>query len=211
MKLTIAASALALVTLCSEASAQSKSLKDRLLGTWHFVIAEVTAPDGQKSFPFGPKPRGILIFTPEGDFAQIHIAGEVPKIASGNRLAATPEEYAGIMRGTIAQFGTYTVDEDKPDLHDEVHGQHVPELGGHAADALGRQADRRGVHQHQPASRRRPRLGVQFVPAREVGGHSPSLPGLTRQSISFARCVLRSGWTRGSSPRVTPANERAAQ
>ena len=53
------------------------------------------------------------MFTPEGDFAQIHIAGEVPKIASGNRLAATPEEYAGIMRGTIAQFGTYTVDEDK--------------------------------------------------------------------------------------------------
>jgi hypothetical protein len=108
MKLvTVAATALAM--LASEASAQSKGLKDRLLGTWHFVIAEVTAPDGQKSFPFGPKPRGILIFTPEGDFAQIHIAGEVPKIASGNRLAATPEEYAGIMRGTIAQFGTYTV------------------------------------------------------------------------------------------------------
>jgi hypothetical protein len=112
MKLvTVAATALAM--LASEASAQSKSLKDRLLGAWHFVIAEVTAPDGQKSFPFGPKPRGILIFTPEGDFAQIHIASEVPKIASGNRLAATPEEYAGIMRGTIAQFGNYTVDEEK--------------------------------------------------------------------------------------------------
>ena len=110
-RITVAATALAM--LASEASAQSKGLKDRLLGTWHFVIAEVTAPDGQKSFPFGPKPRGILIFTPEGDFAQIHIAGEVPKIASGNRLAATPEEYAGIMRGTIAQFGTYTVDEEK--------------------------------------------------------------------------------------------------
>jgi Lipocalin-like domain len=114
MKLiTIAASALALVTFCGETAAQSKSTKERLLGTWHFVVAEVTAPDGQKSFPFGPKPRGILIFTPEGDFAQIHIASEVPKIASGNRLAAAPEEYAGIMRGTIAQFGTYTVDEEK--------------------------------------------------------------------------------------------------
>ena len=64
MKLvTVAATALAM--LASEASAQSKGLKDRLLGAWHFVIAEVTAPDGQKSFPFGPKPRGILIFTPE--------------------------------------------------------------------------------------------------------------------------------------------------
>ena len=44
---------------------------------------------------------------------QIHIASDVPKIANGNRLQATPEEYAGIMRGTIAQFGTYTVDEEK--------------------------------------------------------------------------------------------------
>jgi hypothetical protein len=113
MKLvSIAAAALMIAAAGSDAIAQSKSLKDRLLGTWHFVIAEVTAPDGKKSLPFGPSPRGILIFTPDGDFTQIHIASEVPKIASGNRLAATPEEYAGIMRGTIAQFGTYTVDEE---------------------------------------------------------------------------------------------------
>jgi hypothetical protein len=112
MKLvTIAAALLALAG--GNAAAQQKSLKERLVGTWHFVVAEVTAPDGAKSFPFGPTPRGIVIFTPEGDFAQIHIASEVPKIASGNRLAATPEEYAGIMRGSIALFGTYTVDEDK--------------------------------------------------------------------------------------------------
>jgi hypothetical protein len=113
-RMIVAASALAFAALSGGgAHAQGKSLKERLAGTWHFVIAEVTAPDGQKSFPFGQTPRGILIFTPTGDFAQIHIASEVPKIASGNRLAATPEEYAGIMRGTIAQFGTYTVDEEK--------------------------------------------------------------------------------------------------
>src|SRR5215813_12227940 len=31
-----------------------------------------------------------------------------------------------------------------------------------------------------------------------------SLPGLTRQSIFFAKCSCEGGWTRGSSPRVTP-------
>ncbi len=103
----------ALFALGREAAAQQKPIKERLAGTWHFVIAEVTAPDGKKSFPFGPTPRGMVIFTPGGDFMQIHIASEVPKIANGNRLAATAEEYAGIMRGTIAQFGTYTVDEEK--------------------------------------------------------------------------------------------------
>ena len=112
-RITMAACVLALAAFSGEAAAQQKSLKDRLVGTWHFVIAEVTAPDGKKSFPFGPKPRGMVIFTAGGDFMQIHIASEVPKISSGNRLAASPEEYAGIMRGTIAQFGSYTVDEEK--------------------------------------------------------------------------------------------------
>ena len=112
-RITMAAAALALAAFGGEAAAQQKSLKDQLVGTWHFVIAEVTAPDGKKSFPFGPTPRGMVIFTPAGDFMQIHIASEVPKIANGNRMAATPEEYAAIMRGTIAQFGTYTVDEEK--------------------------------------------------------------------------------------------------
>src|SRR6476646_4382704 len=130
MKLVqIAIAALLLAGTAGDAAAQQKTLKDRLLGTWHFVIAEVTAPDGQKSFPFGPKPRGILIFTPEGDFAQIHIAGEVPKIASGNRLAATPEEYAGIMRGTIAQFGTYTVDEAKQTFTMKFTANTYPQVG----------------------------------------------------------------------------------
>ena len=101
----------ALGLLAGEAAAQS--LKERIVGTWDFVVAEVTAPDGTKSFPFGPTPRGMVIFTPAGDFMQIHIASGVPKIANGNRLNATPEEYASIMRGTIAQFGTYTVDEEK--------------------------------------------------------------------------------------------------
>jgi Lipocalin-like domain len=112
-KLASLAAALALACTVSPALAQQKTLKERLVGTWHFVVAEVTAPDGKKSFPFGPTPRGIVIFTPGGEFAQLHVASEVPKIASENRLAATPEEYAGIMRGSIALFGTYTVDEDK--------------------------------------------------------------------------------------------------
>ncbi len=52
---TIAA-ALLLAALGGDASAQQKSLKDRLVGTWHFVVAEITGPDGTASFPFRPKP-----------------------------------------------------------------------------------------------------------------------------------------------------------
>jgi hypothetical protein len=131
MKLiSIAATALLLAAAGNSAAAQGKSIKDRLVGTWHFVVAEVTAPDGKKSFPFGPTPRGIVIFTPDGDFAQIHIASEVPKIVSGNRLAASPEEYAGIMKGTIAQFGTYTVDEEKKTFTYKITASTFPNWDG---------------------------------------------------------------------------------
>lgn len=114
--MSIAAAALMLAATGGEAAAQGKSLKDRLVGTWHLVISEVTAPDGKKSFPFGPKPEGVMMFTPDGSYAHIHVAAEVPKIANNHRLRATPEEYAAIVRGSIAQFGSYTVDEERKHL-----------------------------------------------------------------------------------------------
>ena len=109
---TIAAVLLALALSAGAAAAQpAASLKDQIVGTWNFVVAEVTAPDGRKSFPFGETPKGILIFTADGRFAQIHVAGELPRIASNNRMTGTPEEYAAIMRRSLSVFGSYTVDE----------------------------------------------------------------------------------------------------
>jgi hypothetical protein len=109
---TIAVALIALVLSAGAGITQPvTSLKDQIVGTWNFVVAEVTAPDGKKSFPFGETPKGILIFTADGHFAQIHVAGDVPKIASNNRLTGTPEEYAEIMRRSLSVFGTYTVDE----------------------------------------------------------------------------------------------------
>ena len=82
----------ALMLVASPAAAQQKSLRDQIVGTWNFVVAEVVAPDGKKSFPFGEAPNGILIFTAGGQFVQVHVASDVPKIASNNRVTGTPEE-----------------------------------------------------------------------------------------------------------------------
>src|SRR6202795_448861 len=74
---TTAAPMLALILSAAPAAAQpATSLKDQIVGTWNFVVAEVNAPDGKKSFPFGETPKGILIFTADGHFAQIHVAGD---------------------------------------------------------------------------------------------------------------------------------------
>ena len=106
----LAGAAALVLALCTSA-ASAQSLKQQIVGTWDFVVAEITAPDGKKSFPFGETPKGILIFTPDGRFAQIHVASDVPKFASGNRLSGTAEEYAAINRRSLALFGSYTVDE----------------------------------------------------------------------------------------------------
>jgi hypothetical protein len=130
---TIAAAMLALALSASAAAAQpATSLKDQIVGAWNFVVAEVTAPDGKKSFPFGETPKGILIFTADGRFAQIHVAGDVPKIASNNRLTATPEEYAAIMRRSLSVFGTWTVDETKKTVTYNIVSSSFPNWEGEA-------------------------------------------------------------------------------
>ena len=130
---TIAAVWLALVLSAGAAAAQpATSLKERIVGTWNFVVAEVTAPDGKKSFPFGETPKGILIFTADGRFAQIHVAGDVPKIASNNRMTGTPEEYAAIMKRSLSVFGTFTVDEANKTVTYNIVSSSFPNWQGEA-------------------------------------------------------------------------------
>jgi Lipocalin-like domain len=92
IQIALAASSLAVTNVVS-----AQDLQNQLIGTWDFVVAQVKAPDGKISFPFGESPKGMLIFTPDGRFMQIHVASDVPKIASNNRLTGTPEEYAEVI------------------------------------------------------------------------------------------------------------------
>jgi hypothetical protein len=134
MRLIRVAAALAFVLAVTPAGAQQKSLREQIVGSWNFVVAEVVAPDGKKSFPFGETPTGILIFTAGGQFAQIHVAGDVPKIASNNRLTGTPEEYATIMRRSISVFGTYSVNEEKKTVTYKIVSSTYPNFAGEAQE-----------------------------------------------------------------------------
>jgi hypothetical protein len=109
--------AFALALGVGAATAQpAKTLREQLVGTWSFVIAEIATADGKKSLPFGDKPKGMLIFTADGHFSQVHVAGGLPRIASNNRLAGTAEDNKAIIAGTLALFGTYSVNEAKRTL-----------------------------------------------------------------------------------------------
>jgi hypothetical protein len=127
----ICAALLALALSASAAVAQpAATLRERLVGTWNFVIAEITAADGKKNFPFGERPKGMLIFTADGHFSQVHVSGDLPKIASNNRLAGTDADNRAIVHGTLALFGTYTVDEAKKTLTFNVTASTFPNAAG---------------------------------------------------------------------------------
>jgi len=60
------------------------------------------------------------------------VAGDVPKIASGNRLTGTAEEYATIMRRSLSLFGTYVVDEEKKTVTFNIVSSTFPNWQGEA-------------------------------------------------------------------------------
>jgi hypothetical protein len=102
---------LVLTSFPSCATAQEKTVKQQLVGTWIFVRTEATQADGRKLLPFGPNPKGSLIFAEDGHFVHLQVAEGIPKFASNSRVTGTAEENKAVIQGSIALSGTYTVDE----------------------------------------------------------------------------------------------------
>ena len=120
----------AAVGMGAAAAQPAKSLREQLVGTWNFVIAEITAADGKKTLPFGDRPKGQIIFTADGHFSQVHVSGGLPRIASNNRLAGTDADNRAIVHGTLALFGTYSVDEAKKTLTFNITASTFPNQEG---------------------------------------------------------------------------------
>ena len=72
LALVIALAAFAAGSFAAHAQS-AKTLREQLVGTWSFVIADITTADGKKTFPFGERPKGMLIFTADGHFSQVQI------------------------------------------------------------------------------------------------------------------------------------------
>jgi len=110
----ILCAALATIVITSLPNAgisQQKALKDQLVGTWTLVSWEAVNVDGSIGVPIdGIDPRGQLIFTDNGRFSY-QVITNIPKFKINDRLKATPEENNAVARGSLSQFGTFTVNE----------------------------------------------------------------------------------------------------
>ena len=80
-----------------------------MVGSWSLESDVSTTPDGHELLPFGPTPRGLAIFNPDGRFAIVLSRPDLPRFASDNRMKGTAAENEAIVRGSFAFFGTYSV------------------------------------------------------------------------------------------------------
>ena len=119
-----ASSALAL--LSSNVMAQTKSLKDQLVGTWTVTSQEQIRKDGSKVERFGANPKGIAIFEANGLFVTILARPDLPKLASNDPMNPSPAEAKALAVGSIAYFGTYTVDEPSKTILLKIEASTLP-------------------------------------------------------------------------------------
>jgi Lipocalin-like domain len=102
----------------------------QLIGSWSMVVVAVHRKDGTRADVFGPNPNGVLMFHPDGHFVLMSTRPGRAKYASGNRVQGTPGEFAETVLGSIAYFGSYSVDEEKKVFVLRINGSTFPDYEG---------------------------------------------------------------------------------
>lgn len=116
--------ALGLAPTCAFGQAQP------LVGTWKLVAADVVRPDGRSVADYGPAPRGIAVFTADGQYVVEIYRAERIRFASNDRARGTPEEYRDVSLSISTHFGRYTVDPAKGTITFAIASASYPNLDG---------------------------------------------------------------------------------
>jgi len=124
------AAALGFALAATPADARHKTWKEQIVGTWVMVSNVTTRPDGSKTDTYGPNPKAIAMFQKDGRMVVMTARSDLPKFASGSRATGTPEENKAVVQGSIAYFGSYTVNEKHKTLTLNIDGSTFPNWAG---------------------------------------------------------------------------------
>jgi hypothetical protein len=126
-----------LILLCATASCsdgaavaeESKPLASRLVGHWSLVSLEVVA--GQETeYPLGRDVSGVIMYDAAGHMAVQIMRADRPLFASGDQAAGTPAELSAAVKGYVAYFGSYTVNENAGVVTHHLTGSLFPNWVG---------------------------------------------------------------------------------
>jgi len=117
---------LGLALLPRTLTAQQKSLSEQIVGTWAYVSSNAKLADGSPLW--GQNPKGLFIITADGHFSWQVFRADRPNFP--DRLNATPDEYKTTMLGSLAYFGTYSVNEAEKMVTFRTEGSTFPHSEG---------------------------------------------------------------------------------
>lgn len=122
--------ALGIASMSSATVGQSaKNDKERFVGTW--TLISLTSGEGaNQTLPYGANPRGTMMVDANGRFSIMVMRSDLPKFAGNNRMSGTAEENKAVVHGSIAYFGTYSIDEATHVLTVNVEGSTYPNFVG---------------------------------------------------------------------------------
>ena len=93
-----------------------------LVGTWQLVSFEDKPASGMAVVPFGPRPKGLLIYDATGHMSIQIMQNPGPTVAAGDETKITPKEKLALFDAYVAYFGTYRVDAAKGIVTHHVEG-----------------------------------------------------------------------------------------
>ena len=101
------------------------------IGAWRLVSSEFHMTGGEKAFPLGEHPQGLLIYDACGNVAAQLTRPDRRLLASGDQRDGTSEEIREAFEGYVAYFGSYTVDPEAGVVTHHVAGSLLPNwIGG---------------------------------------------------------------------------------
>lgn len=95
----------------------SEKLCDQLIGAWKLVSYVEEPVDGSAPFhPLGERPKGIIMYTPDGYMSAQLMRPDRRPFASGDWFDGTEEEYREEASTYIVYSGLFHVNEEKRTL-----------------------------------------------------------------------------------------------
>jgi hypothetical protein len=101
-----------------------------LHGTWQLTSLFAESFVGEKFYPYGDAPNGMLMYNPNSTMAVVLMRRGRAKFAGGDVYGATPAELKEAFEGFDAYCGTYTIDEQAESVIHHVEASRFPNWEG---------------------------------------------------------------------------------
>src|SRR4051812_48576303 len=76
-----------------------KPMKELIVGSWTPLLVDDVDADGTRSPIYGPNPKGMLMFSPDGRYSLQIMRDIRPKFAANSRLKGTADENKAVIGG----------------------------------------------------------------------------------------------------------------